>query len=147
LFTFACLEQKTHGIKAELPERDEGDQTSPDDLEKERQELQAEIDNGVCSIMLQSIELVSQIFADSSEFPFRVSAEPLNEEEVAEKAEMQSLGFEAWTRRDFLNFIKGCELHGRFVSLTLSYQKLDPPVDSSKVLSIEKKKKIGTRMI
>ncbi|PLW46886.1 hypothetical protein PCANC_06604 [Puccinia coronata f. sp. avenae] len=77
--------KKTHGIKAELPERDEGDQTSPDDLEKERQELQAEIDN----------------------------AEPLNEEEVAEKAEMQSLGFEAWTRRDFLNFIKGCELHGR----------------------------------
>jgi len=41
------------------------------------------------------------------------NAEPLTEEEVAEKAEMQSLGFEAWTRRDFLNFIKGCELHGR----------------------------------
>ncbi|KNZ59468.1 uncharacterized protein VP01_1726g5 [Puccinia sorghi] len=77
--------KKVHGIKAELPERDEGDNTSPEDLEKERQELQAEIDN----------------------------AEPLNEEELAEKAEMQSLGFEAWTRRDFLNFIKGCELHGR----------------------------------
>ncbi|KAA1102342.1 hypothetical protein PGT21_019144 [Puccinia graminis f. sp. tritici] len=77
--------KKTHNIKAELPERDEGDNTSPEDLEKERQELQAEIDN----------------------------AEPLNEEELAEKAEMQSLGFEAWTRRDFLNFIKGCEFHGR----------------------------------
>ncbi|KAI9600087.1 hypothetical protein KEM48_000303 [Puccinia striiformis f. sp. tritici PST-130] len=77
--------KKTHNIKAELPERDEGDNTTPEDLEKERQELQAEIDN----------------------------AEPLNEEEIAERAEMQSLGFEAWTRRDFLNFIKGCELHGR----------------------------------
>ncbi|MBW0499315.1 hypothetical protein O181_039030 [Austropuccinia psidii MF-1] len=77
--------KKSQGIKAELPERDEGDSTNPEDLEKERQELQAEIDN----------------------------AEPLTEEELAEKAEMQSLGFETWTRRDFLNFIKGCELHGR----------------------------------
>ncbi|CAH7684062.1 SNF2 family N-terminal domain-domain-containing protein [Phakopsora pachyrhizi] len=77
--------KKTNGIKAELPERDESDNTNPEDLEKEKQELQAEIDN----------------------------AEPLTEAELEEKTEMQSLGFETWSRRDFLNFIKGCELNGR----------------------------------
>ncbi|KAG0140791.1 hypothetical protein CROQUDRAFT_664695 [Cronartium quercuum f. sp. fusiforme G11] len=77
--------KKTQGIKAELPDREEGENPDPEELEKERQDLQAEIDN----------------------------AQPLNEEELAEKAEMQSLGFENWSRRDFLNFIKGCELHAR----------------------------------
>lgn len=77
--------KKTQGIKAELPEREEGENPDPEELEKERQDLQAEIDN----------------------------AKPLTEDELAEKSEMQSLGFESWSRRDFLNFIKGCELHAR----------------------------------
>ncbi|KAF9166387.1 hypothetical protein DFQ26_008071 [Actinomortierella ambigua] len=41
------------------------------------------------------------------------TAEPLTEEEVAEKEELQQQGFENWNRRDFQAFCRACEKHGR----------------------------------
>ncbi|KAG0239598.1 hypothetical protein BGW41_007596 [Actinomortierella wolfii] len=41
------------------------------------------------------------------------TAEPLTEEEIAEKEELQQQGFENWNRRDFQAFCRACEKHGR----------------------------------
>ncbi|KAF9582637.1 hypothetical protein BGW38_010946 [Lunasporangiospora selenospora] len=41
------------------------------------------------------------------------TAEPLTEEETAEKEELMEFGFENWSRRDFISFYKACERHGR----------------------------------
>ena len=37
----------------------------------------------------------------------------LTEEEIAEKEVLSKQGFDKWTKRDFNNFIKACERHGR----------------------------------
>lgn len=79
------LPQRKNGIKAETPERDDGEKVDAEEVERERQELQAEIDN----------------------------AEDLTEAEESEKADLQGLGYENWSRRDFLAFVKGCEAYGR----------------------------------
>ena len=41
------------------------------------------------------------------------AAEPLTEAEQAEKDELAPQGMSAWNRRDFQQFVKGCEKHGR----------------------------------
>ncbi|KAG0228793.1 hypothetical protein BGW42_001990 [Actinomortierella wolfii] len=41
------------------------------------------------------------------------TAEPLTEEEITEKEELQQQGFENWNRRDFQAFCRACEKHGR----------------------------------
>ncbi|KAG0091456.1 hypothetical protein BGZ93_005910 [Podila epicladia] len=41
------------------------------------------------------------------------TAEPLTEEEVAEKEQLLEQGFESWGRRDFTSFYKACEKYGR----------------------------------
>lgn len=43
-------------------------------------------------------------------------AEPLTEEETARKEELSRQGFDNWSKRDFQQFVKGIEAHGRFVS-------------------------------
>ena len=40
-------------------------------------------------------------------------AEPLSDEEQAEKEQLATQGFGDWNRRDFQQFVKGCEKHGR----------------------------------
>ncbi|KAL4401794.1 chromatin remodeling complex Adenosinetriphosphatase [Malassezia pachydermatis] len=40
-------------------------------------------------------------------------AEPLTEEEQAEKEQLITQGWSSWNRRDFQQFVKGCEKHGR----------------------------------
>lgn len=39
-------------------------------------------------------------------------AEPLTEEEQAEKEQLISEGFENWSKRDFQQFVKALESHG-----------------------------------
>ncbi|KAG0325291.1 hypothetical protein BGZ99_000807 [Dissophora globulifera] len=41
------------------------------------------------------------------------TAEPLTEDEVAEKEELMQSGFENWSKRDFISFYKACEKFGR----------------------------------
>ncbi|KAF9411104.1 hypothetical protein BGZ94_001429 [Podila epigama] len=41
------------------------------------------------------------------------TAEPLTEEEVIEKEQLQEQGFENWGKRDFQSFYKACEKYGR----------------------------------
>jgi SWI/SNF-related matrix-associated actin-dependent regulator of chromatin subfamily A member 5 len=43
------------------------------------------------------------------------NAQPLTEEELAEKEELQDKGFGGWTKRDFQQFVRGVERHGRYV--------------------------------
>ena len=40
------------------------------------------------------------------------NAEPLTEEEVAEKNELLKQGFEDWSRRDFQQFVRALETYG-----------------------------------
>lgn len=47
---------------------------------------------------------------------FCLTAEELTPEEREEKEDLQALGFEHWSKKDFYAFIKGCELHGRSVT-------------------------------
>ena len=58
---------------------------SAEELEQERLEEQADIDN----------------------------AEPLNEEEVAEKESLMKEGFHDWHKREYQGFIRGCEKFGK----------------------------------
>lgn len=49
----------------------------------------------------------------AKEQKFIDEAEPLTEEEQAEKEALAQEGWSEWSRRDFQQFIKGCEKHGR----------------------------------
>jgi SWI/SNF-related matrix-associated actin-dependent regulator of chromatin subfamily A member 5 len=40
-------------------------------------------------------------------------AEPLTEEEVARKEDLSRQGFDNWSKRDFQQFVKAVEAHGR----------------------------------
>ena len=64
--------------------REAGPDDSTEDLEKERQAAQEVIDN----------------------------AEPLAEEEQAEKEALIKQGFESWSKRDFQQFIRALESYG-----------------------------------
>lgn len=48
------------------------------------------------------------------------SAEPLTEEEQAEKDALIQQGFEDWSRRDFQQFIRALETYGWYALLTRS---------------------------
>ncbi|EPZ34649.1 hypothetical protein ROZALSC1DRAFT_27044 [Rozella allomycis CSF55] len=65
------------------------------------------------------------------------NAEPLNEEEEIEKDKLIHLGYGNWTRKDFQQFIKGCEKFGRnnFVEIEkeVETKSLDEIKDYSKV--------------
>ncbi|KZV70252.1 hypothetical protein PENSPDRAFT_743561 [Peniophora sp. CONT] len=67
-----------------VPREPQGDEDTPDKLEEERKAEQEFIDN----------------------------AEPLTEEELAEKDTLTAQGFESWSRRDFQQFVKALEAHG-----------------------------------
>lgn len=75
--------QRSVGYKAPAREPKEGE--DPAEIEKEREAEQAFID----------------------------SAEPLTDAEAEEKEELATQGFSDWSKREFQNFIKGCEKHGR----------------------------------
>jgi SWI/SNF-related matrix-associated actin-dependent regulator of chromatin subfamily A member 5 len=47
------------------------------------------------------------------------NAQPLTEEEQAEKEALQEEGFGSWTKRDFQQFVRGVERHGRWVCRAL----------------------------
>lgn len=64
--------------------REAGPDDSPEELEKERQTAQEFIDN----------------------------AEPLTEQEQAEKESLIKQGFESWSKRDFQQFIRALESYG-----------------------------------
>jgi len=49
------------------------------------------------------------------------SAEPLTDEELLEKEELQKQGFEDWSKRDYQQLIKAYEAHGRYSSLLLLF--------------------------
>ena len=42
-------------------------------------------------------------------------AEPLTEDEIAEKERLTAQGFENWSRRDFQQFVRALETHGWYV--------------------------------
>ncbi|KAJ3557468.1 hypothetical protein NM688_g1461 [Phlebia brevispora] len=75
--------KKANEIPATLREP-QGPEDTPEKLEEERQAAQEIIDN----------------------------AEPLTEEELAEKEELMKRGFEDWSRRDFQQFIRALESYG-----------------------------------
>lgn len=93
--------QKEHGIAATIREPVGPDMT-PEMLEAEREAEQKKIDE-----CMQLRLLV--VPHDLNRFP---PAEPLNEEEQAEKEELVSQGFENWSRRDFQQFVRALETHG-----------------------------------
>jgi SWI/SNF-related matrix-associated actin-dependent regulator of chromatin subfamily A member 5 len=70
-------------------------------MEQERKEQQEIIDNGCFSFCLLLHELTGHV------------AEPLTEEELLEKEELQKQGFEDWSKRDYQQLIKAYEAHGR----------------------------------
>ncbi|KAI0321200.1 P-loop containing nucleoside triphosphate hydrolase protein [Amylostereum chailletii] len=75
--------KKLNEIPATLREP-QGEEDTPEKLEAERQAAQEFIDN----------------------------AEPLTEEEMAEKDWLAAQGFEAWSRRDFQQFVRALEAYG-----------------------------------
>ncbi|KAJ1302984.1 hypothetical protein OPQ81_003276 [Rhizoctonia solani] len=79
----AAAWKKSQGYK--VPVREPVDETeTPEMLEEERRQEQEIIDN----------------------------AQPLTEEELAEKEALQDKGFGSWTKRDFQQFVRGVERHG-----------------------------------
>ncbi|KAH7339161.1 SNF2 family N-terminal domain-containing protein [Rhizoctonia solani] len=79
----AAAWKKSQGYK--VPLREPVDETeTPEMLEEERRQEQEIIDN----------------------------AQPLTEEEMAEKEALQDKGFGSWTKRDFQQYVRGVERHG-----------------------------------
>ncbi|KAF9516064.1 hypothetical protein BS47DRAFT_1371876 [Hydnum rufescens UP504] len=83
---------------------------TPDMLEAERQAEQDAIDNAV----------------------------PLTEEEMKLKEELETKGFEHWTRRDFQQFVKGMEKHGRDNYAAIATEIDDPAKDEAAVRAYAK---------
>lgn len=75
---------------------------TPAEAEAERAEDQADVDNGA---MYGALLRTS---ADAF-----TAAEPLTEEEVAEKQKLSGTGFADWQKRDYQAFIRGAEKYGR----------------------------------
>ena len=73
-------------------------------LEEERAREQAIIDEG------ERRSHHSRICADSD-----IPAVPLTEDEIEHKEKLETQGFEDWSKRDFQQFVKGMEKHGRYV--------------------------------
>lgn len=78
-------------------------------LEAERQAEQDIIDN--CTLFFR---LSFPPCPFTHLFPLTTPAVPLTDDEMREKEELETKGFESWTRRDFQQFVKGMEKHGRY---------------------------------
>jgi SWI/SNF-related matrix-associated actin-dependent regulator of chromatin subfamily A member 5 len=50
------------------------------------------------------------------------SAVPLTEDELLEKDDLMAQGFSNWSRRDYMQFVKACERHGRDNLETISHE-------------------------
>ena len=50
-----------------------------------------------------------------------IIAEPLTEEELLEKDELISQGFENWSRRDFQQFVRALETYGWYAYLNILF--------------------------
>ncbi len=57
--------------------------------------------------------MVGLVSDETTELSLPALAVPLTEAEMRRKEELESKGFSEWTRRDFQQFIKGMEKHGR----------------------------------
>jgi len=77
----------------------QGPEDTPEKLEAERQAEQELIDNG---------ELAHSCLSCAN----AMTAEPLTEEELAEKEALVAQGFEDWSRRDFQQFVRALESYG-----------------------------------
>lgn len=81
----------------------QGPEDTPEKLEEERVAAQEIIDNGTRTYdPARAMTLICT----------RSTAEPLTEEELAEKEELMGQGFEDWSRRDFQQFIRALESYG-----------------------------------
>ncbi|KAI0076817.1 SNF2 family DNA-dependent ATPase [Panus rudis PR-1116 ss-1] len=105
--------KKANEIPATLPEP-QGPEDTPEKLEEERKAAQEFIDN----------------------------AEPLTEEELAEKERLIAQGFEDWSRRDFQQFIRALETYGWTDDFELLASEIQDksPEDVAKYYSVFKKK-------
>ncbi|KAF8511891.1 P-loop containing nucleoside triphosphate hydrolase protein [Hysterangium stoloniferum] len=64
--------------------------------------------------MLEAERAAEQAIIDNVSLPWHTSlAEPLTEEEIARKEELSRHGFDNWSKRDFQQFVKAVEAHGR----------------------------------
>jgi len=54
------------------------------------------------------------------------------------KEELETRGFESWTRRDFQQFIKGMEKHGRYQYGLIAIEIDDPMKDETAVRAYAK---------
>ncbi|EKM61557.1 uncharacterized protein PHACADRAFT_248237 [Phanerochaete carnosa HHB-10118-sp] len=88
--------KKTNEIPATV-EEPQGSEDTPEKLEEDRKVAQEIIDN----------------------------AEPLTEEEVAEKNELLKQGFEDWSRRDFQQFVRALETYGWTEDFELFAKEVD----------------------
>lgn len=75
---------------------------TPAEAEAERAEDQADVDNG--TLWYASLRTRANV---------SIAAEPLTEEEVAEKQKLSGTGFADWQKRDYQAFIRGAEKYGR----------------------------------
>lgn len=104
--------QKANDIPATLREP-QGPDDTPEKLEEERRAAQEIIDNGTRSVATPLDVLIN-----------KYTAEPLTEEELAEKEELLTQGFEDWSRRDFQQFIRALESYGWYGHFLLFKIKL-----------------------
>jgi SWI/SNF-related matrix-associated actin-dependent regulator of chromatin subfamily A member 5 len=54
-----------------------------------------------------------------------MAAEPLSDEEIAQKEAYIEQGFPDWSRRDFQQFVKGLEAYGWYVACPENYASLN----------------------
>lgn len=95
----------------------------PAELEAERAYEQSKIDEGQLPLWTQMNSRLTQ--------SQRLIAEPLNDEEEAEKDVLSKLGFGNWNKRDYQGFIRGCEMYGRRVFCPPSFCSLIAPLRST----------------
>jgi SWI/SNF-related matrix-associated actin-dependent regulator of chromatin subfamily A member 5 len=87
----------------------QGAEDTSEKLEEERAAAQEFIDTGqFCA------DLVTNAYAGTA-------AEPLSDEELAQKEAYIEQGFPDWSRRDFQQFVKGLEAYGWYVACPESY--------------------------
>lgn len=86
-----------------------------EELEAERAEQQSIADNGQFYLLMR---FLNTMFTNHFVFLFfDFTAEPLTEEEIAEKDSLTGQGFPDWNKRDYQGFIRGSEAYGRLVHL------------------------------
>ena len=93
----------------QVPLREPSEGETLEMVEQERKEQQEIIDNG---------QFYHNECGACNDY-LLYSAEPLTDEELLEKEELQKRGFEDWSKRDYQQLIKAYEAHGRYSSLSL----------------------------